>query len=295
MWPNKVIVRIEGGLGNQLFQYAAARSLADRIGSELALDLRGLAVNGDRKFQLNLYQIRAEIANEGELSLLPDPRKSRVGRLHSYLSHRLPLIFSHPVFWPRDFSFDENFYKIERPVYMVGYWQSEKYFVWNKNNLKKDFCLKSLDPVIITIANEIQRVNSISLHVRRGDYLSNDSANKFHGLCGLYYYEKAINEIRKRVVDPKLFIFSDDLAWARENIKTDIPISFVDVATIENGYLDLELMRLCKHHIIANSSFSWWGAWLGESKDQTVYAPSPWFADSETNSDDIVPAHWIRL
>jgi Glycosyl transferase family 11 len=295
MWPNKVIVRIEGGLGNQLFQYAAARSLADRIGSELALDIRGLSVNEGRKFQLDLYQIRAEIANEGELSLLPDPRKSRVGRLQSYLSHRLPLIFSHPVFWPRDFSFDENFYKIESPVYMVGYWQSEKYFVWNKNNLKKDFRLKSLNPIIIPIANEIQKVNSISLHVRRGDYLSNESANKIHGLCSLYYYEKAIHEIRKRVAEPKLFIFSDDLAWARENIKTDIPISFVDVATIENGYLDLELMRLCKHHIIANSSFSWWGAWLGESKGQTVYAPSAWFADSETNSVDIVPAHWIRL
>jgi hypothetical protein len=128
MWPRQVIARIEGGLGNQLFQYAAARSLADRLGCDLALDLRGLAENGDRSYQLDLYHTRCSIADAALLNTLPPWRPSRSGRVRSCISQYMPRLYAYPVFWPRDFSYDSRFERIERPVFMVGYWQTEKYF-----------------------------------------------------------------------------------------------------------------------------------------------------------------------
>lgn len=292
MWPAQVIARIEGGLGNQLFQYAAARSLADRLGCELALDLRGLEDNGDRPFQLDLYRIRARVATPQLLAGLPDWRSSRWKRLHSRLSQCMPAVCSFPVFWPRSFAFDPRFERIARPVYLVGYWQSEKYFDWNRARLLQDIQLVSPTPETTPWLDQIRHTCSVALHIRRGDYVSNPSAAQFHGVCDMAYYQTAVQTLRQQFPHMQVFVFSDEPEWARKNLRLDVPTYYVDA---NPGQVDLELMRQCRHHVVANSSFSWWGAWLCESAGQVVHAPRRWFADPVTDTSDVVPVRWMQL
>lgn len=295
MWPQKVIARIEGGLGNQLFQYAAARSLADRLGCELALDLRGLAENGDRPFQLDLYRIRAEVATPALLASLPDWRPSRWARLRGWFSQALPQVSAFPVFWSRSFAYDSAFARLRRPVYLVGYWQSEQYFSWNRARLLQDIQL--VDPPVSSdpLLEQIRSTCSVALHVRRGDYVSNAAAAQFHGLCDMAYYQKAVDALKSRFPDLKVYVFSDEPDWARSNLRLGVPTHVVDAYPPTQGHLDMELMRHCRHHIIANSSFSWWGAWRNENPSQQVIAPQRWFADAGVDTSDVVPAHWSRL
>ena len=295
MWPKKIIARIEGGLGNQLFQYAAARSLADRLGLELALDLRGLVENGDRPFALDLYRIRACIATSSELSGLPHWRPTRVGRMRSRISQRFPSYFSFPLFWPSSFSYDYRIERVRKPVYMVGYWQSEKYFKWNRMRVLEDVQLRNPLSVNGPMLDMIHRCTSVALHVRRGDYVTNPVAAQFHGLCDMRYYQRAVDEMKVKLKNFTIFVFSDDSEWSRKNLKFDVPTYIVEGEPVERSSVDLELMSQCQHHIIANSSFSWWGAWRRKSPQQHVYAPSRWFLDLKTNTSDVIPSNWRTL
>lgn len=290
-----VIVRIEGGLGNQLFQYACGRSLADRLGCKLALDLRGLDIQGDRPFQLDGYQIRADIADLELLSSLPNLRPSRWNRTRSRMAQLFPLFYSFPMFWPRSFAFDQRFEQLARPVYLVGYWQSEKYFDWNRTALFND-----IQPVLPLSKNtpllrEIEGCTSVALHIRRGDYVSNASAAQFHGLCDISYYQAAVKNLKACESDIRVFVFSDDIEWTKTHFILDVPTYFVDSIGADSGRADLELMRRCKHHIIANSSFSWWGAWLCTYPEQHVQAPARWFADAKTDTSDVIPERWEKI
>lgn len=295
MWPKQVIARIEGGLGNQLFQYAAARSLADRLGCDLVLDLRGLTENGSWPFQLSLYRIRASIADPGQIAELPNWRASRLGRFRARLAQSMPALFSFPVFWPRSFAFDPRFERISRPVYLVGYWQSERYFAWNRARLLQDIQLVDAVSPATPLLEQIRSTPSVALHIRRGDYVSNAAAAQFHGLCDLSYYQRAVEALKAECPDIQVFVFSDEPNWARANLQLGVPTHIVDANPPDKGYIDMELMRHCRHHVIANSSFSWWGAWRCEYPGQRVYAPSRWFADSGVDTSDVVPAAWTRL
>jgi len=292
MWPRQVIARVEGGLGNQLFQYTAGRSLADRLGCDLALDLRGLAENGDRSYQLDLYHTRCSIADAALLNTLPPWRPSRSGRVRSRISQFMPRLYAYPVFWPRDFSFDARFESIKRPVFLVGYWQTEKYFAWNRPKLLQDLQLRTPMDASHPVLARIRSTNSVALHVRRGDYVSIPAAADFHGTCDMAYYAEAVADLVKRLGDVELFVFSDEPEWARANLKFALPSHFVDAHSPDQGHLDLDLMRHCRHHIIANSSFSWWGAWLCESAGLQVYAPRRWFRDPGVNTSDVIPPRW---
>jgi Glycosyl transferase family 11 len=289
---NQVVARIEGGLGNQLFQYAAARTLADRLGCDLSLDLRGLALNGDRPYQLDLYNIRASIATDSLLESLPDWRPSRWRRLKATAALHLPGLFSQDVFWPRIFAFDTRFDQISRPVYLVGYWQSEKYFSQNRANLLKDTQLLAPLAKQTQWLDQIENTCSVALHIRRGDYVSNQAAAQFHGLCDMIYYLDAIKSIKQQWPKIEVFVFSDEPDWARANLRLDVPIHFIDA---NPGHIDLELMRRCQHHVIANSSFSWWAAWLASSKHQMVCAPRRWFVDQRIDTSDVLPSTWLSI
>ena len=294
MWPSKITARIEGGLGNQLFQYSAARSLADRLECDLALDLRGLQVNGDRGYMLDRYAIRATVATSNDLQDLPPWQSSRVGRIRSRLSQRYPCLFSFPTFWPESFAYDVRFERIPRPAFLVGYWQSEKYFAWNRERLLGDLSLvRPLEesPVL----NAIRNTTSVALHIRRGDYVTNPQAAKFHGLCDVSYYQAAVDGLIRRFPELQVFAFSDDPEWVRRNLKLNAPMQVMDVCSADDAHIDLELMSNCRHQVIANSSFSWWGAWRAASSGQVVYAPRRWFADANTNTSDVIPARWIQL
>lgn len=291
----KVVARIEGGLGNQLFQYAAARSLADRLQCDLLLDVRGIEENGDRPYQLDLYHVRAEIAVGKVLNTLPTWRSSRAARVYQSLSFLMPGIVHSPVFWPRSFAYDERIERLQRPVYMVGYWQTERYFAWNRKRLLQDLTLRADLDVGGVWLQKIKNSNSVSLHIRRGDYVSNTVAAQQHGTCDIAYYQRAITSLLKQQPDIEVFVFSDEPQWAAANLHLPVPTHVVDANSPECGYLDLALMRQCRHHVLANSSFSWWGAWLCTYAGQRVYAPSRWFANPSIDTTDVIPSHWQRL
>lgn len=295
MFPNKVIVRIEGGLGNQLFQYAAARTLADRLQCGLLLDVRGIAENGDRPYQLDLYQARAEIADSGTLEALPPWRSSRAARFRQSLSFAIPSLVHSPVFWARSFAYDDRIERLQRPVYMVGYWQTERYFAWNRARLLQDVRLRLDTAVDAGWVQKIRGCNSVSLHVRRGDYVSSSTAAQQHGTCDMAYYQQAIALLLQQQPDLEVFVFSDEPQWAADHLRLPAPVHIVDANPPDRGYLDLELMRGCRHHVLANSSFSWWGAWLCVQPGQTVYAPGRWFVNTGIDARDIIPPHWHRL
>ncbi|MGQ0708562.1 MAG: alpha-1,2-fucosyltransferase [Rhodoferax sp.] len=296
MWPEKVIARIEGGLGNQLFQYAAARSLADRLGCGLALDLRGLALNGDRPYMLGRYRVRADIASPSELAPLPNWRASRVGRWRAGLSQSLPELFSYPLFWSTSFAYDPRFECIRRPVYLVGYWQSERYFSWNRERLLEDLTLTPHSAIPTEVLDRFEDSKNVALHIRRGDYVSNPAAAQFHGLCDIKYYTMAVSHLVQQHPIVRLRVFSDDPEWVRKHLHLSVPAEPVDVVPVDDAaHVDLELMSRCRHHIIANSSFSWWGAWLCRHTGQTVYAPKRWFLDQKTDTSDIIPLRWLKL
>jgi hypothetical protein len=144
------------------------------------------------------------------------------------------------------------------------------------------------------LKEEIGNTNAVSLHVRRGDYVHNSTNAATYEVCSLDYYRASIRHMAERIQQPKFFIFSDDIAWVKNNLKIDFPHHYVDCNHGEESYNDMRLMSLCQHHIIANSSFSWWGAWLNPNREKIVIAPKNWFA-IERDTRDLYSAGWMTL
>jgi Glycosyl transferase family 11 len=259
------IIKIKGGLGNQMFQYAYGRNL-EIAGKKIIFDtsfFNGVRAKTDakREFTLTAYNLKTD----AEFS----PR-----------AHHL-----------RDF-----LVKLKRKIGLgtEEYFQSEKYFIGISGELKGEFTLKNdLSPSARNILEQIVASNSVSVHVRRGDYVSDEKTKNYHGVCGLEYYIKAMRLIKEKVAKPVFFVFSDDIGWAKENFVSDAFV-FVSAAGIKD-YEEMFLMSNCRHNIIANSSFSWWGAWLNNNPDKIVVAPEKWFNDKKANNNDIVPAGWVKL
>lgn len=295
MQLDQLVCRLDGGFGNQLFQYATARSIADRLGCELLLDTRTLGVQDGRAYGLNSYPIRAQLAGPELLAALPSPRSSRIGRLKARMGLAMPGVFALPVFWPESFAYDARVTRISKPVYMVGYWQSERYFGWNRARLLQD--LRPLDAVgdPAALKSRIAATDSVALHIRRGDYLSNASAAAIHGVCDHAYYVAAIAHLARQRKDMHLFVFSDDPQWVQQNFNFDAPVVLVNAAMGSTTQFDFEMMRHCRHHIISNSTYSWWAAWLAGHDSQIVVAPRHWFKDPSIPAQDVVPENWVRL
>jgi hypothetical protein len=287
-----VVSRLIGGLGNQMFQYAAGRSLAVANNCGLKLDVSGYKDytlhNG---YDLDLFNIQATVANDDEISKLVYVRS----RLARYINKKFGLK-NKSHFIEKSFSFDSDFLNIKKSVYIDGYWQSYKYFESIEQKLRVELTpLAPLTGLNLSIAENIAKVNAVSLHVRRGDYVSNQATNKVHGFLGLEYYEKAIGIISHRVLNPYFFVFSDDITWAKENLGLINNVSFIDHNSGKNSYEDMRLMSLCQHHVIANSSFSWWGAWLGQNPKKIVLCPEKWFATGDRDTSTLCPPEWNRI
>jgi len=291
-----IIVRLIGGLGNQMFQYAIGRSLAYRLNTELKLDISYFERNTLRQYHLFPFNI---IQNFATLDDLNRVRKSYFVRLKSpiqllkdTLNREIPII---PI-TERFVDFDPEILNLPDNVYLNGYWQSEKYFKDIEEIIRNEFRIKiPPDPFNKKIGEQIQYEESVSIHVRRGDYVSDPETNQAHGVCNIEYYQKAVNEIITRVNNPQFYLFSDDPDWAKANITAPAPIVFITQKDWTKSYEDLRLMSLCKHHIIANSSFSWWGAWLAKNEGQIVIAPSKWFTTIKWNYADRLPPDWMIL
>lgn len=296
-----IIVKLMGGLGNQMFQYAAARRLAIRNNSELKLDLSILKNRQDgttsRVYELKHLNIKATIATPLAVAEFTGEYKNRFQVNLVRLRQIFGLAVSHPnVYVERHFHFDPAVQDAPDNSYMEGYRQSEKYFNDIGDIVRNEFTVITVqDEWNRQLAEEIKATESVSIHVRRGDFVSDKVTREFHGVCSLKYYQSAIDRITSHIRSPHLYIFSDDPSWAKENLKLSNPATFMDHNGPDKGYEDLRLMGLCRHHIIANSSFSWWGAWLGTHPSKVVIAPMRWFNDESINTSDLLPETWIRM
>ncbi|NMR33817.1 alpha-1,2-fucosyltransferase [Chryseobacterium aquaticum] len=292
-----VAVELIGGLGNQMFQYATAKALSLHRDERLLLDSRLFDNYKLHSYALNHFNINASVVKNH----LPLKAPSFQKKVRDKLLQKVNLlalknkIFS--TYQEKNLLFDDSLFRVNKKnIYLKGYFQTEKYFLRFEDEIRKDFeIISPLKRETLDMLKIIEAENSISLHIRRGDYISNPNANAVHGTCNLDYYYNAIEIIKEKTKDPVFFIFSDDIYWAKENLKIENTMYFVDFNDASTNYEDIKLMSACKHNIIANSSFSWWGAWLNRNKNKTVIAPSKWFNTDMLNSKDIIPESWMKI
>jgi len=255
-----IITKLQGGLGNQLFQWAYGKTLSIKYNTGLYLDLKSYVNQGSNT-----------------------PRTFELNRFPNF-NHEEPQIeFKNTIQIVDNFNYSELSYNNNFNYYLDGYWQSEKYFKNILDIIKNE--LKPTDEILKKLNSQIKK-NSVSLHVRRTDYIN---SNGFHPIQPIEYYNQALNIIGDY---NQIIIFSDDIGWCKNNLKYKNSIFIENQTPID----DLWLMSLCEHNIIANSSFSWWGAWLNQNLDKKIVAPLNWFGSSlGLNSSDIVPESWIKI
>lgn len=290
-----VIVRLVGGLGNQLFQYSLGRRLSAARKVGLKLDTSDFERSGDREFRLQHFAIEAQIATPIDVQRFQRP-KSALWRFLDRLREGCKPYYRRRTVWQRGDGYDERILRVPRSVYLVGYWQSEKYFTAIRETLLDDLTVVTKPaPENIDLAARIGGCQSVSLHVRRGDYVTHPGVRSVLNTCSEQYYLSAVRVLGSTVSSPTFFVFSDDIAWAKDHLKLDYPTTFVAHNGPERDYEDFRLMAHCRHHIIANSTFSWWAAWLSSHPDKIVVAPQQWFRDPTRSSQDLIPSDWMRL
>jgi len=299
-----IIVKIIGGLGNQMFQYALGKNLALLNKVEVKFDITWFDNFGEnttpRYYSLQEFNIIDNIASRKEIEKFRKYEKLS-GKRHFLYNF---FIANDSIYIKeKKVEFDKEILEIKNNVYLFGYWQSEKYFKTIKDIILKELTLKNepsnhykKNAQLISQAKN----NSISIHIRRGDYTS-EKLKKDLGLCSLQYYKKALEKIKKKVKNPVIFVFTNDIKWAKNNLKFKYPINFVSQKNKNDNnyknkdYEELILISLCKHNIIANSSFSWWGAWLNKNINKIVIAPKIWFKKQTMNTKDIPLKSWIQI
>ena len=279
-----IIIKIKGGLGNQLFQYAVGRALALHHRLPLKLDLTIFKTYKLHRYLLDQFSIQADIATEDEIIKLKGGnnvlfsalRKAGLVKRKSYLKEKRSSYFDASVFKNDD-------------VYLDGYWQNELYFSDIREELLRDLTsISSMSDLGVVYMEGIKKSNSVSLHVRRGNYLNLKNFN----VLDINYYMKAVEYMRKNVEKPTFYIFSDDLEWCKNSLGFLDNCIFVDSTKTEID--DLKLMSFCKHNIIANSSFSWWGAWLNQNCKKTVIAPKGWLLN-DPGSSNVILSDWVKM
>jgi hypothetical protein len=285
-----------------MFQYAAARRLAEAHGTVLKIDtsrlLRSAPCDTPRDYALGCFAISAEIASASESHLCEKLQRQASSPMYRLLQKVGLFRTPGEMHYVRQQgpAFDPTILQLPDNVCLDGYWQSEKYFPGIRALLKKEFTLRvSSDGEDHQLQERIRGCAAVSLHVRRGDYLTNPHAAKHHGTCDRDYYDLAVSFIKKKFPAAELFIFSDDPHWSAMNMNFDLPTTIVSKTDGTAEGRDLTLMSSCRHHIIANSSFSWWGAWLGDDPEKIVIAPKRWFNDPARFTGDLVPEGWLRF
>ena len=293
----KVIVsNIIGGLGNQMFQYACGRAVSHRLGQDLYI--------ASDQFQNYSLHNGLELSRVFDLKTKEVPRLELKSLLGWQSDPKIRYVLGRPAMrwltggnWYSEPSFQywQGLNSIVDNAYIHGYWQSEFYFKDIANIIKNDFTFRVLrdqldDPVIF----KMRESPSVSIHVRRGDYLSLKN-RRIYALCNFDYFDRAIELIRQKIPNCKLFFFTDDPDWVEANFRPKFG-SF-DIVRHNSGsrsHRDMYLMSNADHHIISNSTFSWWGAWLNSSPQKIVIAPTRWFLNG-TNDKDLVPSEWLRI
>jgi hypothetical protein len=294
-----IVVKLMGGHSNQLFQYALGRSLSHRLGAKLYMDVDWFdnAPQGDtrRFYELAGYNIQQNFISAKRLALVEKSDANLKTRVYKITKGLIKPRLLH--YREKSHAFDQAVLNLPDNVYLEGFWQNEKYFKDIRPILLKEIELVTpLKSKARGYLRQIKDTESLSLHVRRGDYITNPEAKRFHGLTPMEYYTAAVDLLQKRLPEEplRIFVFSNDLDWCKQNLKFKLPTTFVEGN--QTGAEDMRLMKHCKHNILANSSFSWWGAWLNQNTDKIVIAPKVWFLDKEAGGvTEIIPLEWIRL
>lgn len=287
-----IIIKLTSGLGNQMFQFALYKYFENQ-GVEVKVDHYN-AINQNfgagYGFEIeNVFNLNVNKAIKEDI----DKLKSSDSLLVK-LFRRFNIVIgkSKNHYLEPHFEFDPSVKSINNSKYLDGYWQSIKYFENIQDIIKNSFSFNiNSSSQNLKTKEQMGKVNSVSVHVRRGDYVN----NKLHGgICNESYYKKAINCITDRVEKPIFYVFSDDIMWCRNHLNIENAI-YVDWNINNESYRDMELMTKCKHNIIANSSFSWWGAYLNKNKNQIVICPDKWFNDTQINTSDLYLSQWIKI
>ena len=293
-----ITVFLTGGLGNQMFQYAAARSLAERTGACLLIDLSLLNVRTKNTTPRN-YELNRFVLDKNVKIVSSKLRGLLISKLYYNIRNTLPgkkITEFFSIFTDKEsYNFDPRFSQLRHKVKLLGYFASEKYFLNYKQIIQNSFIFKEkLCSKNNELAEIIKNTNAVSVHIRRGDYIRNQNAASNFVSCPKEYYEQAIAYICERIESPWFFIFSDEPQNAKEFLNVENAV-YINWNKGEESYNDMRLMSFCKHNIIANSSFSWWGAWLNNYPQKIVIAPRQWFKNELKNDNDLIPQKWIRL
>ena len=293
-----IIAKLQGGLGNQMFQYAFARALAETRQEPLLIDN-----------SFYEQEIPGVDKREIELELFPAIRLNYAGpklsssfyqvsrwdnRLRNLLGFK-----KRAVLREHNFRYDPSYLSMPQHLLLDGLFQSERYFSDQAPLIAATFAFPAFaaaDPNG-SYLQQIRSSLSVSVHVRRGDYVKFASTHAIHGTCSTGYYRNAMQQLRERFPDARFFFFSDEPEWIRQNLAPDESVgSVISLNKGRDSWKDMCLMSHCRHHIIANSSFSWWGAWLNRNPDKQVIAPEKWFRTNDPffNTTDLLPAGWIK-
>lgn len=300
-----IIIRISGGIGNQLFQYALGRSLTLSSGAPLLLDTSSYSHTkpGEplRIYTLPRFNIKGKVAIQDDFKSIKVPDPADQGFIAKLKRKVIRMRESDKAFHERRIVLESNFFfipdilNIKDNAFLAGVWQSEKYFKEHSNQIRKEFTLKEpLSSKALEIQRQMAASESVAVHIRRGDQVRDPNLVKKHGLLTNDYYSNALKYMKSEVKAPKFFVFSDEIEWVKKNMDFDSDTVYVSEANLPD-YEELTVMSSCKHQIIAKSSFSWWGAWLNENPNKMVIAPKQRFVSDTDQAKDLIPEGWVML
>ena len=289
----KHIIEIGGGLGNQMFKYAFYLQFKKHF-PETCIDISSYKnTETHNGFELEkIFNLKPNYCNEVDLINIWDKNKSLLNKIKRKINGYKPSVYSEHEY---DYRFKSDIFNYKKPIYLEGCWLSEKYFEKITDEVRNVFSFQPFDDEKnIKIKSLIENNQSVSIHIRKGDYENNEI---YSGICTLNYYKNAVKYIKEKISNPLFIIFSDD----SNSILQEFSFLNIDEFLIvnwnigENSYKDMQLMSLCKHNIIAHSTFSWWGAWLNKNIDKIVISPTKWFNSEKLKNIDIIPEDWIKI
>ncbi|QWD89167.1 alpha-1,2-fucosyltransferase [Polynucleobacter sp. MWH-CaK5] len=285
-----ILVRLNGGLGNQLFQYAAGYALAKKNNVELKIDLSSYSENRSRLPEILKLSISAKIADIDEVRRYRNPY-GIISKVKRFISQKI--YKKYYVDW------EPSVLNKSGNIYLDGYFQSDLYFSHCTQDLVREFQISQqrLDNISDTISLIHGLPNCVSIHVRRGDYVTDHRTKFLHDICGNSYFGEAVAKIESILESCNFLVFSDDIDWVMKNMDLPQSTHYISGRTRYDGNVldsvdELYLMSICKHHIISNSTFSWWGAYLNSSAEKRVIYPSLWNRSSSFKHRYIIPTTW---
>lgn len=284
-----IIVHLSGGLGNQLFQYAAGRSLSLHHNTALRLDDSFYRKDYLRQCELSYFEMPLSFATAAELQ--PYAKRNLLVKI----TDRLQPAHQRSIYKEPHYHYDPSFFHAPATCYLKGYWQSARYFNRYSDVIRNDLTIKRQYVAdVLDYASKLAAENSVSLHIRRGDYLD-QTTREYHGVLSMTYYQNAINLVANRIPDARFYIFSDDMEWVQRYLTIEQPCEYLSTQVTKSAIEDFFLMSRCRHNIIANSSFSWWAGWLNPNPEKLVIAPQQWFNKAHLDTRDLIPETWLRL